>query len=167
MINLVNNFTVIESVYGKFVVNRHCAYQADVLIKTGYPHIETELTKILLIARSLREGSVVVDAGANIGLVSVPIAQEIKAKGGRVHAFEVPRMMFYALCGSAALNDLGNLYAHNEALGAFPGKVSACQPDYSLPQDFGLYSLVDPIMGPLRALRANNSETSTPREFRP
>jgi FkbM family methyltransferase len=150
MINLVNNFTVIESVYGKFVVNRHCAYQADALIKTGYPHIETELIKILLIVRSLREGSVVIDAGANIGLVSVPIAREIKAKGGIVHAFEVQRMMFYALCGSAALNDLSNLYTHNEALGASTGKVTACQPNYGIPQDFGLYSLVDPINGPSR-----------------
>jgi hypothetical protein len=39
----VNNFAVLESVYGRFVVNRHCAYQAETLIKTGYPHIEPEL----------------------------------------------------------------------------------------------------------------------------
>ena len=31
----VNNFVVIESVYGKFIVNRHCDFQADALIKTG------------------------------------------------------------------------------------------------------------------------------------
>jgi hypothetical protein len=67
----VNNFTVLESVYGKFVLNRHCAYQADALIKTGYPHIEEELAKILSIIRSLPDGSVIVDAGANIGLVSI------------------------------------------------------------------------------------------------
>jgi FkbM family methyltransferase len=141
----VNNFTVIDSVYGKFVVNRHCSYQAEAMIKTGYPHIEPELAKILSIVRSLSEGSVVVDAGANIGLVSIPVAREIKARGGIVHAFEVQRMMFYALCGSAALNDLSNLYVHNMALGASDGKVSAGQPDYGLPQDFGLYSLTNPI----------------------
>nr|WP_294511265.1 FkbM family methyltransferase [uncultured Rhodopila sp.] len=144
MLQPVNNFTVLESVYGKFVVNRHCAYQADVLIKTGYPHIEAELAKILAIVRTLPDRSVVVDAGANIGLVSVPIAREIKAAGGIVHAFEVQRMMFYALCGSAALNDLANLHVHNQALGAAAGTVSAGQPDYAVPQDFGLYSLVQP-----------------------
>jgi FkbM family methyltransferase len=147
MINTVNNFTILESVYGKFVVNRHCAYQADALIKTGYPHIEPELAKILSIVRSLPDGNVVVDAGANIGLVSIPIAQEIKARGGVVHAFEVQRMMFYALCGSAALNDLDNLFVYNKALGAGAGQVSAGQPDYSLPQDFGLYSLIDARAG--------------------
>ena len=38
----VNNFTVIESRYGKFIVNRHCAHQAEYLIKTGRPHIQDE-----------------------------------------------------------------------------------------------------------------------------
>ncbi len=150
MTRTVNNFTVLESVYGRFVVNRHCAYQADVLVKTGYPHIEAELVTILTIVRSLSEGSVTVDAGANIGLVSVPIAQEVKPKGGVVHAFEVQRMMSYALCGSAALNDLDNLFVHNKALGAVAGLVSAGQPDYGRPQDFGLYSLTNPIGGARR-----------------
>jgi hypothetical protein len=35
----VNNFTVIESEFGRFIVNRHCAHQAESLIKTGRPHI--------------------------------------------------------------------------------------------------------------------------------
>lgn len=157
MIHNLNNFTVLESVYGKFVVNRHCAYQADALIKTGYPHIQPELYKILTIVRSLPEGSVVVDAGANVGLVSIPIAREIQPKGGVVHAFEVQRMMFYALCGSAALNDLSNLFIHNKALGASAGVVGADQPDYGVPQDFGLYSLTDPIGG---ASRENVAVTS-------
>src|SRR3954452_17454751 len=147
MIQNVNNFTVLESVYGKLVVNRHCAYQADALIKTGYPHIESELVKILAIVRSLPDGSVVVDAGANVGLVSIPIAREVKSRGGVVHAFEVQRMMFYALCGSAALNDLSNLFVYNKALCAAAGEISASQPDYGTLQDFGLYSLTAPIGG--------------------
>jgi len=143
----INHFTMLESVYGKYILNRHCAYQADYLVKTGYPHIEQELTKILTIVNTLPEGCVVVDAGANIGLVSIPVAQEIKARGGVVHAFEVQRMMFYALCGSAALNDLNNLYVHHQALGSAPGWVSAGQPDYGVAQDFGLYSLTAPASG--------------------
>ena len=43
----VNNFTAMDSIYGKFFVNRHCSYQADALIKTGIPHIQEELDKIL------------------------------------------------------------------------------------------------------------------------
>jgi FkbM family methyltransferase len=141
----VNNFTVLESVYGKFIINRHCAYQAEALVKTGFPHIEMELRNILGVVSSLSDNAVVVDAGANAGLVCVPIAQVLKAinKGGIVHAFEVQRMMYYALCGSAALNDLENLYIHNKAVGSKPGTLKAGKPDYGKPQDFGLFSLVN------------------------
>ncbi len=139
----VNNFTVIESNYGRFVVNRHCALQAEALIKTGQPHIQRELDNILAIAGLLPAGCVVVDAGANIGLVAVPIARLLRGRGGVVHAFEVQRMMAYALCGTAALNDLENLLVHNEALGAGPGSLPMASPDYAIPQDFGQFSLLD------------------------
>lgn len=137
----VNNFTVLESVYGKLIVNRHCAYQADYLVKTGRTHIEAELRNILAIVAQLPDKPVVVDAGANIGLVSVPVAQAIKDRGGVVHSFEVQRMLFYALCGTAALNDLENLFVMNMALGAEPGQLCVPAIDYAKDQDFGLCSL--------------------------
>lgn len=139
----VNNFTVIESEYGKFIVNRHCAYQAESLIKTGRPHIQGELNAILTIIQQLPKNSVIVDAGANIGLVAVPMAQAVLANGGVVHAFEAQRMLFNALCGTVALNDLENLIVRNQAVGATLGTLGASKPDYGKPQDFGLFSLVD------------------------
>ncbi len=142
MTNPVNNFTVIESVYGRFVVNRHCAFQAEYLIKTGVPHIESELRNMLAIVKTLPADSVVVDAGANIGLVSVPLASAIKSSGGVVHAFEVQRMMFYALCGAAALNDLTNLHAHHLGVGACSASLKVPPVDYGKPQDFGALSLI-------------------------
>ena len=139
----LNNFTVIESVYGQFIVNRHCAFQAEALIKTGRPHIEVELQNILTLVSTLPQNCVVVDAGANIGLVSIPAAQAVRQKGGMVHAFEVQRMMFYALCGSAALNDLENLRVHHRGLGAAKAVLKVPQLDYNVPQDFGMLSLVN------------------------
>lgn len=138
----IDNFTVIDSVYGPLVINRHCAYQADALIKTGIPHIQGELNVMLKLINTLSEGAVVVDAGANAGLVSVPVALALAGRRGTVHAFEVQRMMYYALCGSAALNGLGNLHVHHAALGAQPGMLSITPPDYSKAQDFGMFSLV-------------------------
>jgi FkbM family methyltransferase len=139
----VNNFIVLESEYGKFIVNRYCAFQAESLVKTGRPHIQNELNNILALVEQLPENCVIVDAGANIGLISLPIAKAILSRGGTVHAFEVQRMMFYALCGTAALNDLENLIVHNQALGSANGTLGAAKPDYSQPQDFGLFSLTD------------------------
>lgn len=140
---MVNNFTVIESIYGRFVVNRHCAFQAEALIKTGRPHIESELQNLLRIVSTLPHNSVIVDAGANIGLISIPVAQAVRDKKGVVHAFEVQRMMFYALCGSAALNDLENLRVHRSGLGSAKAVLKVPQVDYSVAQDFGMLSLVD------------------------
>lgn len=140
----VNNFTVIESDYGRFIVNRHCDFQAEALIKTGRPHIQAELNNILAIASQLPAGCVIVDAGANIGLVAVPLAQSVRGRGGVVHAFEAQRMICYALCGAAALNDLENLVVHNAALGAAPGSLGIGRPDYGRKQDFGTFSLVAP-----------------------
>lgn len=123
-------------------MNRHCAYQAEALIKTGKPHIQEELDKILAIISTLPEESVTIDAGANVGLVSLPIAKAVAPKKGMVYAFEAQRMMSYALCGSAALNDLENLVVYNKALGSSAGVVNASKPDYGKPQDFGMFSLV-------------------------
>lgn len=92
---------------------------------------------------TLPENSISVDAGANIGLVALPIAQAVHAKNGMVYAFEAQRMMAYALCGSAALNDLENLVVYNSALGSENGTLKASKPDYGVAQDFGLFSLVD------------------------
>jgi len=144
----VNNFTVIESEFGRFIVNRHCAHQAESLIKTGRPHIWNELNKILTLVGGLPDNCVVVDAGANIGLVALPVAQAVLPRGGVVHAFEAQRMMCYALCGSAALNDLENLIVRNQALGSALGTVAAGKPDYGKPQDFGTFSLLGQA-GPL------------------
>jgi len=139
----VNNFTVIESGYGRFVVNRYCHFQAETLVKTGRPHIEGEIQNILKLASTLPANCIVIDAGANIGLVSVPMAQAIRQKGGVVHAFEVQRMMFYALCGAAALNDLENLYVHQAGLGAAKAMLKVPRVDYGVSQDFGMVSLVN------------------------
>lgn len=144
---MINDFVVIESVYGKIIVNRHGFYHAEHLIKTGKTHIEGELEKILKIVDTIREQPIIVDAGANIGFVSIPIAQAVKERGGQVHAFEPQRMLFNALCGSAALNDLDNLYVYNQAIGDSCGEIAVPSFDYGKPQAFGLCSLTQGLDG--------------------
>ncbi len=138
----VNNFTVIESVYGKFVVNRHCAFQAEALIKTGKPHIHDEIELLLAIVDTLPDPAFVVDAGANIGLVSIPIAAKLLPRGGAVLAFEVQRMIHYALSAGAVLNDLENLFAYQQGLGAQNGEMFISRLDYGAEQDHGAFSLL-------------------------
>jgi FkbM family methyltransferase len=75
------------------------------------------------------------------GFITIPLAKTAKPKAGVVHSFEAQRMLYYALCGTAALNDLENILFYNVAVGATIGHITVPKPDYSQPQDFDLYSL--------------------------
>ena len=137
----VDNFVVLDSVYGKFIVARTCMFQAEALVKTGYTHIEGELNNIFSIVDTLPDNAVIVDGGANIGFFSVPVAHKTQGRGTRIISFEPQRQLFQALGGSLALNGYRHVYLHNCGLGAEPGQAQLPQVDYSKVQDFGTISL--------------------------
>lgn len=141
----IQDFLVLDSIYGKFIINRHCSFQAEALVKTGRPHIQSELDTMLAIIDQLPADSVVVDAGANAGLVCIPIAQRIQTKRGHVYAFEPQRMIYYSLCGTVALNSIENLTVSNLGLGDRNTVMSLPCVDYSEAQDFGVISLLPKI----------------------
>ncbi|AKM41474.1 FkbM family methyltransferase [Burkholderia contaminans] len=139
----VRNFVVIDSIHGPFVINRHCAFQAEALIKTGRPHIQGELDTILHVIDQLPDDAIAVDGGANAGLVCVPIAHRLRARGGRVYAFEPQRTLFHALGGTVALNQLDNVHLLNMGLASTNGTMKVPDVDYGQEADFGQVSLVD------------------------
>ena len=137
----IDNFVVLDSIYGKFIVARSCTFQAESLVKTGCTHIEEELSNIFAVIDTLPDDCIVVDGGTNIGFFTVPVAQRIKQRGGRVIGFEPQRQLFNALSGSLALNGLNNVFLHNCGLGKEPGIAQLPEVDYSVAQDFGTVSL--------------------------
>ena len=139
----VDNFVVLESVYGKFIVPRTCLFQAEALVKTGRTHIESELSNIFAIVDSLPNDAVIVDGGTNIGFFSVPVAHRTQGRGTRIIGFEPQRQLFQALSGSLALNGYQHVYLHNCGLGADPGIAQLPAIDYSVAQDFGTVQLSD------------------------
>lgn len=88
----------------------------------------------------LEAGDVVVEAGANIGALTVPIAQWVGTTG-RVYAFEPQRLSYQALCGNLALNSIPNTTALNLALGAEPGETHVPQVDLHAEGNFGAVAL--------------------------
>ena len=137
----INNFTVVESIYGRIIVNRNCDYQIDALAKTGKTHIESELHMIFQIVDQLPEGAIILDGGTNIGLVSIPIAQRVKNRDIKIIGFEPQKMIFSALSGSIVLNDLSNIWLHNKALGKEITTVTIPQVDYGTRADYGQVSV--------------------------
>lgn len=65
----------------------------------------------------LKPDSVVVEAGAHVGAITVELARA----AGRVLAFEPQRLCFQQLCANLVLNDLQNVWAVHGALGAEDG----------------------------------------------
>lgn len=139
----VDNFVVLDSVYGKFIVARTCLFQSEALVKTGRTHIESELNNIFAIIDSLPADAVVVDGGANIGFFTVPVAHRTQGRGTRIVSFEPQRQLFQALGGSLAINGYRHVYLHNCGLGAEPGIAQLPAIDYSVAQDFGTVQLSD------------------------
>ena len=139
----VDNFVVLDSVYGRFIVARACLFQAEALVKTGRTHIESELANIFAIVDTLPADAVIVDGGANIGFFTVPVAQRTQGRGTRIVAFEPQRQLFQALGGSLALNGYDHVYLHNCGLGAEPGIAQMPSVNYGEVQDFGTVALSD------------------------
>jgi FkbM family methyltransferase len=137
----VDNFVVLDSVYGKFIVARTCLFQAEALVKTGRTHIESELSNIFAIVDTLPNDAIIVDGGTNIGFFTIPVANRIQGRGSKIIGFEPQRQLFRALSGSLALNGYQHVYLHNCGLGKDAGQAELPAVDYSIAQDFGTVSL--------------------------
>ncbi len=70
----------------------------------------------------LRSGDVVIDVGANVGLLSL-VSGVAVGDAGKVYAFEAHPRIFKYLEGNIAANKLGNVFAHQLALGDKNGTV--------------------------------------------
>ena len=133
----IPNFVVLDSIHGRFIVNRHCAFQAEALIKTGATHIESELNNIFALVDTLPTGAVIIDGGANAGFFTIPVANRIRNRGQQIISFEPQLTLFRALSGSLALNDIDFCDLRYAGLGATLGTAVVPDINYSTPQDLG------------------------------
>ena len=63
--------------------------------------------EVAMMRRFVREGSTVIDVGANIGDLTIPLSRMVGASG-RVYAFESQPQTFNVLCANLALNLIEN-----------------------------------------------------------
>jgi len=84
---------------------------------------------------------VIIDVGANIGTISLWLAQ-LKPMG-KIYSFEAQRQVFYQLCGNIALNNLYNVEAFNYAVGENNDIITVFEPNYFSNNDFGTFSLIE------------------------
>ena len=105
--------------YGRILRYTQDAYIGDSLGLYG----EYALNEMALLQQLIKPNDTVIEVGANIGSLTIPIAQICKEGSGRVYAFEPQRITFQMLCGNVVLNNLFNVWTFNQGGGSKPGKI--------------------------------------------
>jgi FkbM family methyltransferase len=147
----VKPWVLVGSNHGTMIINRLDAHHlpgkgaygvGHQIMSTGsYDAEEVGMIKELLGKLHYQNkpgGMVVIDCGANIGVLTVEMARVLEfGSSGRVIAFEAQQPVFYALCGNIVLNNLTNVDARFAAVGDHCGWLDIPKPDYGKLASFG------------------------------
>lgn len=115
--------------YGNFIYN-DCDYYIGKAIQEYGQFSESELE---FYKQFLNKDCLCLDIGANMGALTVPIAQ----LSGEVIAFEPQRWVYYQLCSNIVINNLHNVNCQNVAVGKEKGEVFVPFLDYDSENNFG------------------------------
>ncbi len=118
--------------YGKMTYLPHDQYIGRSLQVYG----EYSEMEMMLVRQLLRPGDVALDIGANIGILTLGMAQMVGPQG-TVHAFEPQRAIHELLSTNVTQNGLKNVVAHREAVGAAAGTIRVPPLDYDKTGNFG------------------------------
>lgn len=128
---------ILETRHGRFMVRPGNDLIGANLALHG--HYELEVVNLCAMIAGGYESGVVLDIGANMGTVTVPLAKLYPQY--EVHAWEPQRVVFQQLCGNVALNHCHNVHAYNEAVSNVNGSVEIDMPDYATNPNVGAWSM--------------------------
>jgi FkbM family methyltransferase len=144
-------FVLSASEHGPLIVDRFDRHGVgDQSYGVGYQILECggwdarEMEVLLFMLRCRRQyfgdGVVMLDCGANVGVLTIESAIEMTGWGS-VLAIEAQERLFYALAGNIALNNCFNARALHAAVAAEDGTLRVPQPDYLSFASFGSLEL--------------------------
>jgi FkbM family methyltransferase len=123
---------------GPMVYFKHDQYIGRSLETYGeYSRLEADL-----LVRMISPGDVVVEAGANIGAHTIPLAHRLGPLG-RLYAFEPQRVVNQLLCANVMLNGLLNVWVYRAGMGATAGSIGVAELDFQSSNNFGGVGLGD------------------------
>jgi FkbM family methyltransferase len=138
--------------HGTMVYLRHDAFVGRSLEVYGeYGEQEWQV-----LAQMVNPGDVVIEAGANLGSHTVPLARKAGPKG-MVHAFEPQRIVYQIMCANVVINELTNVRTYHAAVGEQVGTIEVPPVDYGKLNNFGGLSLDG--VGNARIMQGAKGET--------
>lgn len=124
--------------HGIFLYNRNDEYVGSSLELYGeFSPGEADLFSQLLVSGSPAR---IVEVGANIGALTIPIAKHI-GRQGIVYAYEPQRLVFQTLCANIALNQIENVVARCAAVGSDKSEIRVPTLDPRRENNFGALNL--------------------------
>lgn len=93
-----------------------------------------------LMARFLKTGSVALDVGANVGTVTMALANAVGVNG-QVYAFEPQKTIFQYLSANMVLNNFAHVSCFNKAVSDKVGTIQIPDIDYQKGTNFGAVRL--------------------------
>jgi FkbM family methyltransferase len=102
--------------------------------------------EVELLLHLIQPGNTVLDIGANLGTLTVPLAKRV-GPTGRVIAFEAQPAIHMLLCANLALNELLSVRALNVAVSDETGYVDMPNLDYGMYYNFGGVSFAEQRAG--------------------
>lgn len=132
---------IIETRHGRINIQHHNDYISKMLVSRG----EYEWYVVDIISKLItgHKTGTILDIGANIGIVCLPIAKQYP--NYQVHAFEAQMYVARMLEENIRLNDLSNISVHAYALGEKTHTISIAHPKYNEAENIGAFSL-DPYV---------------------
>jgi len=128
---------ILDTSYGKMIVNRHDTGQVPWLRNTGRAVDATEIDFVTEQLASLSgDAKHVYDVGACFGTNSFAYRNAV-GRAGFIYAIEPQRIHFNMLCGSIALNGYDNVIGMNLAIGDRFVYINLPSVDYNQPLNFG------------------------------
>ena len=125
-------YHLVEGRHGRFLANPRDIYLGRSMIAYG----EFSELEWRLLDQMIRPGAFIVEAGANMGAFTVPMARKV-GHGGLVFAFEPQIVIFQQLCANLALNDIVNVQAFNAGCGNEAGWIDILRPNPEVEANFG------------------------------
>ena len=143
MNNLNKNFNQLaQTRYGPMLYNRFDKYVGGSIAAYG----EFSEGEAAMFGQLVGAGSLVIEAGANIGAHTVHLAQLVGEQGA-IYAFEPQRVVFQTLCANLSLNQLVNVTARQQGLGRSLGEMVLPNVDPRIENNFGGLSLLQAGQG--------------------
>lgn len=156
-----NPNALVSSDYGPIIINVHDIVIGRSIGTKGYwAADDIELIKKLIEAQVAKFGSVTFyDVGANIGTHTLAIAKTFGEKV-TVRAFEAQRQLYYMLCGTVAINGLGNVHCHLNAVSNIHGSALEIGLfDYHASNNFGALELLPALRSDMHGVPRTGTET--------